>query len=96
MVSTQKKKQSNRRLLRHLDDFDQDIIISNTASDKQEKTTVNEATGSQVFTINNPGSSLTVIENAMNVKTLGTCFTEKTRKWVILLTRSKTLFETQF
>ena len=29
MVSTRKKKQSNRRLLSQLDDFDQDMIIGN-------------------------------------------------------------------
>ena len=34
MVSTRKKRQSNRRLLSHLDDFDQDMVIGNVASEK--------------------------------------------------------------
>ena len=42
MVSTRKKGQSNRRLLSQLDDFDQDIIISNTVSDRQENAKVSE------------------------------------------------------
>ena len=47
MVSTRKKKQSKRRLLSQLDDFDRDIIIGNTLSDKQENATVNEGSGEQ-------------------------------------------------
>ena len=44
MVSTRKKRQSNRRLLSQLVDFDQDIIPGNAASEKQENTVVNEGT----------------------------------------------------
>ena len=44
MVCTRKKKQSNRKLLSPLDDFDQDIIIGNTMSDRQEYARVNEST----------------------------------------------------
>ena len=36
MVSTRKKKQSNRRLLNQLDDFDQDMTIGNAASERQK------------------------------------------------------------
>ena len=35
MVSTRKKRQSNRRLLSQLDDFDQDIIIGNAANEDE-------------------------------------------------------------
>ena len=42
MVSTRKKRQSDNRLLSHLDDFDQDVIIGNTASERQENVVVNE------------------------------------------------------
>ena len=72
MFSTRKK-----RLLSQLDDFDQDFIIGNTASDKQEHATANENTGDQEFTVDNPSSSLAAKENAVNVKTLERCFNER-------------------
>ena len=50
MVSTRKKRQSNKRLLNQLDDFDQDMIIGNTASERQENVVVNEGTNGQDFT----------------------------------------------
>ena len=34
MVSTRKEKESNRRLLSELDDFDQDFIIGNALSNR--------------------------------------------------------------
>ena len=34
MVSTRKKKQSNKKLFSPLDDFDQDIFVGNAASDR--------------------------------------------------------------
>ena len=34
MVSSRKKRQSNRRLLSQLDEFDQDVIIGNVASER--------------------------------------------------------------
>ena len=34
MVSTRTKRQSNRRLLSQLDDFDQDMIVGNAASER--------------------------------------------------------------
>ena len=77
MASTCKKRQSNRKLFSQLDDFDHDIIIGNTASDKHENTTVNEGTGDQEFTVGNPGSSLAANENAVNMKTLEKCFNER-------------------
>ena len=44
MVSTRKKRQSNKRLLSQLDDFDRDMIISNAVSERQENDVVNEGT----------------------------------------------------
>ena len=35
MVSTRKKKQSNRRLLSQLDDFDQDFLFGNVATEER-------------------------------------------------------------
>ena len=49
MVSTRKKRQSNKTLLSQLDDFDQDMIIGNAASGRQESVTVNEVTNDQDF-----------------------------------------------
>ena len=62
MVSTRNKRQSNKSLLSQLDDFDQDMIFGNAASDRQESVMVNEGT---------------VNENALNVKTLERCFNER-------------------
>ena len=77
MVSTRKKRQSNKRLLSQLDDFDQDIIIGNVAGDRQESVMVNEGTNDQDFTVSTSNVSPTVNENALNVKTLERCFNER-------------------
>ena len=77
MVSTRKKRQSNKRLLNQLDDFDQDMIIGNTASERQENVVVNEGTNDQDFTAGTSNVSSIVNENALNVKTLERCFNEK-------------------
>ena len=44
MVSNRQKRQSNSRLLSQLDVFDQDMIIGNAASTRQEIFVVNEGT----------------------------------------------------
>ena len=77
MVSTRKKRQSNKRLLSQLDDFDQDMIIGNTASGRQESVTVNEGTNDQDFTAGTSNVSSVVNENALNMKTLERCFNER-------------------
>ena len=64
------KRQSNKRLLSHLDGFDQDIIIGNTISKKQENTIVNKDTGDRDFTVVTSGNNSMVNENTVNVKTL--------------------------
>ena len=77
MVSTSKKRQSNRRLLSQLDDFDQDMIIGNAASERQENTVVNEGTDDRDFTVGTSNNDLVVNGNAMSVKTLERCFNER-------------------
>ena len=77
MVSTRKKRQSNRKLLSQLDDFDQDVIIGNTASERQENVVVNEDTNDRDFTVSNSSNNTTVNESAVNVKTLERCFNER-------------------
>ena len=77
MVSTCKKRQSNRTLFRQLDDFDHDIVIGNTMSDRQEIVAVNEGTADQEFTINNFVSNSAANETSVNVKTLARCLNER-------------------
>ena len=77
MVSTRKKRQSNKRLLGQLDDFDQDMIIGNAASERQENTVVNEGTNDWDFTVGTSIDSSIVNGNAMSAKTLERCFNER-------------------
>ena len=77
MVSTRKKRQSNRRLLRQLDDFDQDMIIDNDVSERQENVVVNEGTNDRVFTVGTSNNSSVINGNAMSVKTSDRCFNER-------------------
>ena len=77
MVSTRKKRQSNKRLLSQLDDFDQDMIIGNTASERQENVVVNEGTNDQDFPVGTSNTSTAMNKNAMTVKTLERCFNER-------------------
>ena len=77
MVCTRKKRQSNRRLFSQLDDFDQDLMIGNTASDRQENTIVNVGTGDQDFTAGTSNNNLLTNESTVNVKTLERCFNER-------------------
>ena len=74
---TPKKTQSNRRLLGHFDDFDQDIIIGNTASEGRENVIVNEGTGNRDFTVGTSDNNLMVNENTVNVKILERYFNER-------------------
>ena len=77
MVSTRKKRQPNKRLLSQLDDFDQDMIIGNAASERQENVVVNEGTNDQDFTVGTSKVSTVMNENAMSAKTLERCFNER-------------------
>ena len=77
MVSTRKKRQSNKRLLSQLDDFDQNVIIGNTTSERQENVVVNEVINDQDFTVGASNVSSIINENVLNVKTLERCFNER-------------------
>ena len=77
MASSRKKRQSNRRLLSQLDDFDQDVIIGNTASERQENTVVNEGTNDQDFTVGTSNVGSIVNGSVTNVETLERCFNER-------------------
>ena len=77
MVSTRKKKQSNRRLLRQLDHFDQDMIIGNAVSERQENIVVSEGINDRDFTVGNSGNNMAINESTVNVKTLERCFNER-------------------
>ena len=70
MVSTRKKRQLNRRLLSQLNDFDQDIVTGNAASEKQEISIVNEGTYDRDFTVGTSSNNSAATENSMIVRTL--------------------------
>ena len=76
MVSTRKKRQSNKRHLSQLDDFDRDMVIGNAANERQENFVVNEGTNDQDLTVGTSNVSSVVNESAMNVKALERCFNE--------------------
>ena len=80
MVSTCKKRHSKRRLFSELDDFNQDFIVGNTMSDRQENATVKEVTADQAFTNNKSGSNSAIIEILASVKTLERCINERIDK----------------
>ena len=77
MVSTGKKRQSNRRLLSQLDHFDQAMIIGNIASARRENIVVNEGTNDRDFTVGTSSNNTAINENVVNVKTLEKCFNER-------------------
>ena len=77
MVSTRKRRQSNKRLLNQLDDFDQDMIIGNTVSESQENAVVNEGTNDRDFTVGTSNNDSIINGNAMSMKTLERCFNER-------------------
>ena len=77
MVSTRKKRQSNKRLLSQLVDFDQDMIIGNAVSERQENAVVNEGTNDRDFTVGTSSNDSIVNGNAMSVKTLERCCNER-------------------
>ena len=76
MISTRKKRQSNRGLLSQLDDFDQDVVFGNAARGTQENIVVNEDTNDRDFTVGTSSNNTVFNESTMNVKTLERCFNE--------------------
>ena len=77
MFSTPEKRQSNKKLLSQLDDFDQDLIIGNAASEGQKNAVVNEGTNDRDFTVSTSNNDSVVNGNAMSVKTLERCLNER-------------------
>ena len=77
MVSTRKKRQSNKRLLSQLDNFDQDMIIGNTVRESQENAVVNEETNDRDFTVDTSNDDSVINGSVMSVKTLERCFNER-------------------
>ena len=77
MVSTRKKRQLNRKLISQLDEFYQDIIIGNAASESKENTEVKESTSERHFTVDTSSNNLAINESTVNVKTLERCFSER-------------------
>ena len=49
MVSTRKKRQSSRKLLNQLDDFDQDMIIGNSSSARGENVVFNDVLMTEIL-----------------------------------------------
>ena len=77
MVSTRKKRQSNKKLLSQLDDFDQDMNIGNAVSERQENAVVNEGTDARDFTVGTFNIDSVINGNSMSVKTSERCFNER-------------------
>ena len=77
MISTHKKRQSNRRLLSQLDDFDQDMVIGNAAHEKKENIVVNEGTNDRDFTVGSCSKNTANNESMVNLKILERCFNER-------------------
>ena len=80
MMFARKKRQTNRRLLSQLHDFDHDIIVGNAKNNRQENTTVIEGTTDQEVTVGNSNGGSTVNENVVNVETFENCFNGKVDK----------------
>ena len=67
---------SQAETVKQLDDFDQDIIFGNAASQSQENTVVIEGTKDRDLTIDASSNTLAINENTVNVKTLESCLNE--------------------
>ena len=78
MVSTRLKRQSNRRFLSQLDEFNRDIVFGNAASHRQETVVVFEGTFDQEINANDTSNNLTANEDLVTVKTSERCFNERT------------------
>ena len=74
MVSTRKKRQLNKKLLGQLDDFNQDTMIGNDTSGRQENIVVNQDTNNRDFTVGTSNNKIAINESAVNVKTFGRKF----------------------
>ena len=57
-----------------MDDFDQDIIIDNASSERQENTVVIGGTNDRDFTFGSSSNNLVTNENTVRVETSERCF----------------------
>ena len=76
MVSTRMKRQSKKRFISQLDDFDQDMIIGNAVSERQANVVVNKGTNNRNFTVGTSSNDSIVNGNAMSAKSLERCVNE--------------------
>ena len=60
-----------------MDDFDQDMVIGNAASERQENVVVNEGTNDRDVTVGTSSNDIAINEITVNVKTLERCFNEE-------------------
>ena len=72
-----RKDSQNRRLLSQLDDFDQDLIFGNTASERQENIVISEDTTDRNLTVGNSSINTAIYESMVNVKILERRFNER-------------------
>ena len=77
MVSTQKKRQQNRRLLSHLDHFDQNVLIGHAVSSGSQSVLVNNSPAGPDNTVNNNDSIPTTIENTVSDQILEICLPDR-------------------
>ena len=71
------KKQSNRRFLIQIDDFDQDTVFGNAASERREIIVVNAGTNDRDFTVSTSSNNIANNESTVSVQTLERCLSER-------------------
>ena len=77
MVSTRDMKQQNRRLLTHLDDLGQDLVIDDGMKSARQNVVNNNGPADKKFATNNIDSSAAANEYAVDVWSLATNLTGK-------------------
>ena len=97
MFSSRRKGQPNQEIVSQLDDFDEDAMIGNAASSRQQNVVINEGTVYQEFTVKITGSNLTTNESSFKIQTWkGALLKRLISKLVRLLTRLKIGYRTKF
>ena len=93
MVSTQKKKQQNRKLSCQLDGFDHDANNSKSARSERQDVEVRRGQGDPEFTGDNNGSTALASPNTLDFQTSEESLTSRIAgKWVMLLIRLRIEF----
>ena len=70
MVSTRKKKQSNRKFHSQFDGINQDVVLGEVGNNGQKSVRVNKDTADRDFTAHDSGSNSTPMENTVNIQSL--------------------------